>query len=140
MEVPGMVRTVASRHSTVLTGEMHGLEIGDLLDDFTTIRVVQQAKGAQLTSELKTLNSARLVDLCAEVAVLLKNYLGGRTAGLVFPNRLGNPMNPSNIRYRVIRSLLRNKGLPLGGCHILRRFRMTWLRENSVPAHIERWG
>lgn len=120
-------------------GEILGLEIGDLLDDFTTIRVVQQAKGAKLTSELKTLNSARLVDLCLEVAALLRDYLGGRSSGLVFPNRFGNPLNPSNIRNRVIHPLLRKKGLPLGGCHIFRRFRMTWLRENSVPSDIERF-
>jgi integrase len=59
--------------------------------------------------------------------------------GLVFPNRQGKPLNPSNIRNRVIDPLLKKKGLPFGGCHIFRRFRMTWLRENSVPADIERF-
>jgi integrase len=120
-------------------GELLGLEIKDLLDDFTTIRVVQQAKGTRITSELKTVNSARFVDLCPEVAALLKEFVGGLNSGLVFPNRFGKPLNPSNIRNRVIHPLLRERGLPLGGCHIFRRFRMTWLRENSVPADIERF-
>jgi integrase len=120
-------------------GELLGLEIKDLLDDCTTIRIVQQAKGPTLTRELKTANSARLVDIAPEVAALLREFLRGRSSGLVFPNRMGRPLNPSNIRNRVIHPLLEEKGLPLGGNHIFRRFRMTWLRENSVPSDIERF-
>lgn len=120
-------------------GELLGLEIKHLLDEFTTIRVVQQAKGARITSQLKTTNSTRFVDICPEVATLLKAYLCGCISGLVFPSRLGKPLNPSNIRNRVIHPLLREKGLPLGGWHIFRRFRLTWLRENSVPPDIERF-
>jgi integrase len=119
--------------------ELLGLEVKDLLDDFTTIRVVQQAKGARIIPELKTLNSARFVDICPEVAALLREHLRDRTSGLAFPNRCGRPLNPSNILNRVIHPFLRQKGLPLGGSHIFRRFRMTWLRENSVPADIERF-
>ena len=120
-------------------GELLGLEIKDLLDDFTTVRVIQQAKGTKLTQELKTPNSARFVDIPPEVAALLREFPAGRTAGLVFANRMGTPLNPSKIRNRVIHPLLRRKGLPVGGNHIFRRFRMTWLRENSVPADIERF-
>jgi len=119
-------------------GELLGLEIKDLLDDLTTVRIVQQAKGTKLTPELKTANSTRFVDISPEVAGLLREFLAGRTSGLVFPNRVGKPLNPSNIRNRVIHPLLKMKGLPVGGSHIFRRFRMTWLRENSVPADIER--
>ncbi|MGA2300990.1 MAG: tyrosine-type recombinase/integrase [Candidatus Acidiferrum sp.] len=120
-------------------GEILGLEIKDVLDDFTTIRVVQQAKGTKLTMDLKTINSQRFVDICPEVAALLKEFLGGRTSGLVFLSRRGTPLNPSNLRRRVIHPLLEKKGLPLGGNHIFRRFRLTWLRENSVPGDIERF-
>src|SRR2546430_15914441 len=120
-------------------GELLGLEIKDLLDDFTTFRIIQQAKGKQLTPELKTANSVRFVDISPEVAALLKEFLAGRTTGLVFPNRVGRPLNPSNIRNRVIHPLLRMKGLPTGGNHIFRRFRITWLREKSVSPDIERF-
>jgi integrase len=109
------------------------------MDDCTTIRVAQQAKGSRVTSELKTANSARFVDICPKVAALLKEFLGGRTSGLIFQSRLGKPLNPSNIRNRVLHPLSREKGLPLGGFHIFRRFRVTWLRENPVPADIERF-
>jgi integrase len=120
-------------------GELLGLEIKDLLDDFTTIRVVQQAKGTELTPDLKTANSVRFVDICPEVAALIKEYLRGRTSGLVFSSRMGKPLNPSNLRTRVIHPLLKKKGVPLGGTHIFRRFRITWLRENSVQPDIERF-
>jgi integrase len=56
-------------------GELLGLEIKNLLDDLTTVRIIQQAKGTKLTSELKTANSARFVDICAEVATLLREFL-----------------------------------------------------------------
>jgi len=102
------------------------------------IELTQQAKGANLTTELKTVNSERFVDLCPEVAALIKEFLQGRTSGLVFPSRMGKPLNPSNLRTRVIHPLLKKKRVPLGGAHIFRRFRITWLRENSVQPDIER--
>ena len=71
-------------------GELLGLEIKDLLDDFTTVRIIQQAKGTKLTPELKTANSARFVDISPEVAALLREFLGGRTSGLVFASRTGS--------------------------------------------------
>lgn len=119
--------------------EPFSLEIKDLLGDFTTVRIIRQAKGKHLTTELKTANSERLVDISPEVAALLKEFLAGRTTGLVFPNRGGTPLNPSNVCNRVIRPLLRMKGLPTGGNHIFRRFRTKWLRENSVSPDIERF-
>jgi integrase len=120
-------------------GEVLGLEVKDVLDDFTTIRIVQQAKGSQLTRDLKTINSQRMVDICPEVAALLKEFLRGRTSGLVFSSRTGKPLGPSNLVRRHIHPLLRRKGLSLGGNHMFRRFRLTWLRENSVQADIERF-
>src|SRR3981189_120235 len=47
-------------------GELLGLEIKDLLDNFTTVRIIQQAKGKQL----KTANAVRFVDISPEVAAL----------------------------------------------------------------------
>jgi len=48
--------------------EVLGLEVKDVLDDFTTVRIVQQAKGSQLTCDLKAINSQRMVDICPEAA------------------------------------------------------------------------
>jgi len=120
-------------------GEILGLEVENLLDDFTTLRITQQAKGSVLTNELKTVNSERFVDVCPGVAALLKEFLRGQATGLVFSSRRGKPINPSNLRTRVIHPLLKKNGLPQGGTHIFRRFRITWLRENSVQPDIERF-
>jgi integrase len=70
-------------------GELLGLEIKDLLDDFTAVRVIQQAKGTKLTSELKTANSVRFVDICPETAAFLKEFLAGPNLrfGLSEPHR-----------------------------------------------------
>ncbi|SRR6266480_824221 len=112
----GILRAVSSQISVASAGcrigELLGLEIKDLLDNFTTIRIIQQAKGKQLTPELKTANSVRFVDISPEVAALLKEFVAGRTTGLVFPNRVGRPLNPSNIRNRVIHPLLRDERTP----------------------------
>ena len=70
---------------------------------------------------------------------LHRHLLGERTSGLVFSSRTGKPLHPSNPLRRIIHPLLEKKGLPLGGNHIFRRFRLTWLRENSVPSDIERF-
>ena len=99
----------------------------------------QKKKSRKMAPPCRPPNSVRFVDISPEVAALLKEFLAGRTTGLVFPNRVGRPLNPSNIRNRVIHPLLRMKGLPTGGNHIFRRFRMTWLRENSVSPDIERF-
>ncbi len=120
-------------------GELMGLEIKDVLDDFTTIRITQQAQDSRLTTDLKSVNAFRSVDLCPQVATLLRKFVGRRTVGLVFPNIRGRPLNQTNIRRTVIHPVLKRRGLPVGGFQIFRRFRMTWLRENSVHPDIERY-
>ena len=40
---------------------------------------------------------------------------------------------------RWLHPALRAAGVPPCGTHIFRRFRLTWLRENQVPADIERY-
>jgi len=55
-------------------GEILGLEIGKhFADDFTTILVRQQAKGNTLTSDVKTKNASRDIDVHPEVANLFGN-------------------------------------------------------------------
>src|SRR2546426_12274918 len=98
----------------------------------------QKKKSRKMAPPCRPPTSVRFVDISPEVAALLKEFLAGRTTGLVFQNRVGRPLNPSNIRNRVIHPLLRMKGLPTGGNPIFRRFRIRWLRENSVSPDIQR--
>lgn len=74
------------------------------------------------------------------VASNIRNESQHMDATSILTTPVGRPLNPSNIRNRVIHPLLRMKGLPTGGNHIFRRFRMTWLRENSVSPDIEGFG
>jgi integrase len=104
-------------------GELLGLEIKDLLDDFTTVRIVQQAKGTRLTPELIT--ATRRDSFTSPPKLLLWEFTDDRISGLVFPSRTGKPLNQLNIRNRVIHPLLNEKPLPLGGNHFFRRLRMT---------------
>jgi len=60
-------------------GEVFGLEIDKhFADDFTTIRVRQQARGSTVTTEVKTKNAIRDIDVHPGVARLLRQFIGGR--------------------------------------------------------------
>lgn len=92
---------------TLLPGS--GLRIAEALaldisnhisSDCTILHVRQQVKGSTLASVLKTEAAYRDVDLCPELAALLKRYIGERT-GLLFPSKTGvSPMTYSNVRRR----------------------------------------
>ncbi len=74
--------------------QLLGLEIKDALDDFTTVHVTQQAKGTKVTSELRTVNLVRFLDIRREVAAPPKEFRGSRMCSLVFSSRTGEPRNP----------------------------------------------
>jgi hypothetical protein len=70
------------------------------------ILVRQQVKGNRIVRYLKTTAAWRDIDLCPEVAGLLREYIGERK-GLLFPSQAGRtPMSYTNVRGRLcIRSL-----------------------------------
>jgi len=120
-------------------GEMLGLEIDKhFADDFTTILVRQQAKGTKLTSDVKTKNAVRDIDIHPDVARQLREFIGDRSSGLVFVTRKGTPLNRSNIRNRILYPILKVLGAEKGGPHIFRRFRATWLRKQKCPEDLIR--
>jgi integrase len=128
-------------------GEVLGLEIDKhFADDFRTISVRQQVRKCCVQHTLKTSNAEREVDLHSSVAELLKEYVGSRTSGLLFCSRNGKPLSESNIRSRHLHPALKKlawrdlkSGAEKAGHHAFRRFRLTWLRENRVPADLERF-
>lgn len=120
-------------------GEALGLEIDKhFADDFTTILVRQQAKGSTLTSDLKTKNAIRDIDLHPEVANLVRGFVGTRKAGLLFCSKRGKPLSKSNIRNRILHPMLEALSVEKGGSHIFRRFRATWLRKQRAPEDLIR--
>jgi integrase len=84
---------------------------------------------------LKTEAAYRDVDLCPELAALLKRYIGERT-GLLFPSKTGvSPMTYSNVRRRsLIPKLMKlNLYTRWGAMHCFRRFRSSVLKKNRCP-------
>jgi integrase len=120
-------------------GEVLGLEIDKhFADDFTTIRVRQQAKGSSLTTHVKTKNAIRDIDVHPEVAQLLRQFIGRRQSGLLFSTQGGSPLNQSNIRNRILYPILGSLQVERGGPHVFRRFRATWLRKQRTPEDLIR--
>jgi integrase len=70
---------------------------------------------------------------------MLKAYVGDRTSGFLFQNKNGNFFSQTNLLRRGLHPALKKLGQPKAGVHSLRRFRLTWLRKNCVPADLERF-
>src|SRR6266404_2208190 len=79
-------------------GEALGLEIGKHISpDFRTLYIRQKAKSGEIQQYLKTKNGERDVDLCVDLAEMLKAYVGNRTSGLLFQTSSGKQVSQRNI-------------------------------------------
>jgi integrase len=114
-------------------GEALGIDIKNISPDCTTIKICQKAWRGQIHDYLKSDNGKREIDLHPTVAVMLKEFVGERKSGLLFSTRTGRQLSQSNILRRSLHPALANLEQPKMGCHAFRRFRITWLRKNSVP-------
>src|SRR5580692_750439 len=120
-------------------GEVLGLEVDKhFADDFTTILVRQQAKGSNLTKDLKTKNASRNIDVHPDVAKLLREFVGKQKQGLLFSSRSGKPLSQNNIRNRMLYPTLESMRIQKGGNHIFRRFRTAFLRKQRAPEDLIR--
>jgi integrase len=113
-------------------GEAFGLEVRHLSADRKTITVEQSCWEGDLRSP-KTKNAYRQVDLCDQLAGLLRAFTAGRQSGLVFRNRTGKPMSQTNLIRRSLHPILKTLGVEKAGFHAMRRFRTTWLRKQRAP-------
>jgi len=68
---------------------------------------------------------------------MLRKYIGERKSGLLFCSKAGRPLRQSNILRRTLHPILAELGQPKCGPHAFRRFRLTWLRQNTVPRDLE---
>jgi integrase len=91
--------------------------------------------------EPKTDNAIREVDLPAKLADILKAFIGNRTSGYVFATDSGRPLSPRNILRDSLDKILAKIGSKQDGLafHSFRRFRVTHLRDQSVPEDILRF-
>jgi integrase len=114
-------------------GEALGIDIKNISPDFTTIKICQKAWRGQIHDYLKSDNGKREIDLHPTVAAMLKDFVGERKSGLLFATRTGRQLSQQNILRRSLHPILANLQQAKTGCHAFRRFRITWLRKNSVP-------
>jgi integrase len=121
------------------SGELFALMVPDL-DFGRNIIHVRRSAWEGSTQSPKSKNAYRAIDVQPSLMWNLKNYLGGRTAGLVFPSENGTPLRESNVLRRHLHPVLKKLGLPLGGMHGFRHGRVSYLVEQGVPTElIKRW-
>jgi hypothetical protein len=115
-------------------GEALGLEIGKHISpDFRTLYIQQKAKAGEIQQYLKTKNGAREVDLCVDLAEMLKAYVGTRTSGLLFHTSSGAQILQSNLLRDSLHPTLEKLEHVKGGLNIFRRYRLTLLGKSDCP-------
>ena len=111
-----------------------GLEIDKhISDDFRTLYIKQKAKRGIIQPFLKTQNGAREVDLCTELAELLRKYVADRREGLLFHTSTGAQLLQANTLQDSLHPILKNLKHPKGGFNIFRRFRLTYVSKSECP-------
>ena len=125
-------------------GEAFALEIKHFSNDCQTITVEQSCWQGNIQTP-KTKNSKREIDVCRDLAALLKSYIGDRTSGFLFPNSAGRPLAQNNVLRRSLHPILKKLGVSKTGFHAFRRFRDTYLENyTSCPNGLRKfwlaWG
>jgi len=106
------------------------------------IYVRQQVKGCRIVEYLKTGAAYRDIDLCPELATLLRNYIGRNTSGLLFPSRTEvTPMSYANVRNRSLHPKLVKLNLytPGAAMNMYRRFRAAFLVKSECPHDLKKF-
>jgi integrase len=67
---------------------------------------------------------------------MLKDYLHGRSEGLVFQAKNGSPLRNNNVLRRRLHPLLAKLGIKQGGMHGFRHGRVSFLVENNTPVEV----
>jgi integrase len=77
-------------------GEAVGLRVEHVLDNGSRLVITQSVWGGKEQAP-KTASAFREVDLCEELAQVLRKHIGDRKTGFVFQTRSGRPISPRNI-------------------------------------------
>ena len=124
-------------------GEALGLDLAKhFSEDFRTLRIEQKALRGKIESRLKTESSYREIDLDPRVAAILKEFAAGRTSGLLFKTRTGNPLETGFIlawhlypALQALGYLNPHTGTCKAGTHAFRRYRETHLDKVEELPH-----
>jgi hypothetical protein len=119
-------------------GEALGLEIGKhISENFRTLYIVQKAKRGELQPYLKTKAGTREVDLCSQLANMLRDFVGERPAELLFHSSTGAQLLQSNALSDSLHPILDYMAHERGGFNIFRRFRITKLKTSDCPEFLQ---
>ena len=147
-EVEQIVSTAAGRYrilfallagSGLRIGEALGLKVGEHVSPDCKTLYVRQSVWNGKEQDPKTENAVRDVDVCSDLAAMLKDYIGNRTSGFLFHADSGKPLLQRNILRDGLNSILTKLNLKQNGkaFHSFRRFRVMHLRKNRVPWDLE---
>jgi len=116
-------------------GELYALEVKDI--DFARNLVhIRRAVWEGQQQSTKTRNAIRTVDVQPALILILKDYLNGRSEGLLFHSKNGKPLRNNNVLRRRLHPLLAKLGIPEGGMHGFRHGRVSFLVENNTPVEV----
>jgi integrase len=88
----------------------------------------------------KTPKAYRAIDVQPSVTRMLKAHLAGRQNGLLFLSKRNTPLRNSLVVGKQLHPLLDTLGIPRGGMHAFRHFRVSFLVQHETPFEvIRRW-
>ncbi len=123
--------------------EAIGLRWCDLDLDAVPPRLrVRQAIVSGVVGAPKSRNGARAIPLAEELASKLRAVRpsDAESEDLVFTNTCGGPLNPSNLRNRILKPAIKRAGATKVGLHALRHTCASLLiEEGTSPIRLQRW-
>ena len=136
-EAQGMWRILfaTAAETGARAGELYALEVPDI-DFARNIIHVRRSVWEGQKQSTKSLNANRAIDVQPELIAILRDYLSGRTQGLVFPSKNGRPLRNNNVLRRHLHPLLKRLAIREGGMHGFRHGRVSFLVENNTPVEV----
>ncbi|MGA7796133.1 MAG: tyrosine-type recombinase/integrase [Candidatus Acidiferrales bacterium] len=119
--------------------ELYGLRLEDVELEKAII-FVQRSVSGSTEGSTKSENADRIIGLDDSLVQLLRDWIGDRKFGYVFPSNAGTPLLNSNVLEDDLHPVLAKLGIEKKGMHGFRHGRVTVLVESEVPIHtIKAW-
>lgn len=118
-------------------GELYALKIADL-DFGRNLIYIRKTMYRQSEQTPKTKNARRRVTVKPYAMKMLQRYVlkNNIVGGLVFRSRIGTPLVNTTVLDKHLHPLQERLGIPMGGMHGFRHFRVSYLVEHGVPDNI----
>jgi integrase len=119
--------------------ELCGMRVEDVALDKDIIFVRRSVSGSTEGST-KSENADRIIGIDDGLIELLRDWIGDRKFGYVFPSNAGTPLLNSNVLEDDLHPVMAKLGIEKKGMHTFRHGRVTVLVESGVPMHtIKAW-